>query len=43
MKDGRLLKIVLFGQPQRAIGIAIRPQLGLEDVARKDLREMGTS
>ena len=43
MKDDRLPKIVLFGQLSKAKWKAGRPQLGWEDVAKKDLREMGTS
>ena len=43
MKDDRLPKIVLFGQPSRAKRKAGRPRLGLEDVINKDLKEMGTS
>ena len=40
IKDDRLPKIVLFGQPFKAKGRACRP-MGWEDV--KDFREMGTS
>jgi hypothetical protein len=43
MKDDRLPKIVLFGQPSRAKRKAGRPRLGWEDVIKKDLKEMGTS
>jgi hypothetical protein len=43
MKDGRLPKIVLFGQPSRAKPKAGRPRLGWEDVIKKDLKEIGTS
>ena len=43
MKDDRLPKIVLFGQPPRAKRKAGRPRLGWEDVIKKDLKEMGTS
>ena len=41
MKDDRLPKIVLFGQPSRAKRKAGRPRLGWEDVIKKDLKEMG--
>ncbi|XP_065584543.1 uncharacterized protein LOC136043555 [Artemia franciscana] len=43
MKDDRLPKIVLFGQPSRGKQKAGRPRLGREDVIKKDLKEMGTS
>jgi hypothetical protein len=43
MKDDRLPKIVLFGQPSRAKRKAGRPCLGWEDVIKIDLKEMGTS
>ena len=43
MKDDRLPKIVLFGQPSGATRKAGRPFLGWEDVISKDLKEMGTS
>ena len=43
MRDDRLPKIVLFGQPSRAKRKAGRPRLGWEDVIKKDLKEMGTS
>ena len=43
MKDGRLPKIILFGQPSRAKWKAGRFHLGWEDVIKKDLKEMGTS
>ena len=43
MKDDRLPKIVLFGQPSGATRKAGRPFLGWEDVINKDLKEMGTS
>jgi hypothetical protein len=43
MKDDRLPKIVLFGQPSRAKRKAGRPRLGWEDFIKKDLKEMGTS
>ena len=43
MKDDRLTKVVLFGQPSRTKRKAGRPRLGWENVAWKDLREMGTS
>ena len=42
MKDDRLQKIVLFGQPSGATRKAVRPCLGWEDVTNKDLKEMGT-
>ena len=42
MKDDRLPKIVLFGQPSGAKQKAGRPCLGWEDVINKDLKEMGT-
>jgi len=40
MKDDRLPKIVLLGQPSRAKRKAGRPRLGWEDVIKKDLKEM---
>ena len=43
MKDGRLPKIVLFGQPSGATRNAGCPCLGWEDVINKDLKRMGTS
>jgi hypothetical protein len=43
MKDDRLPKIVLFGQPSRTKRKTGRPRRGLEDVIKKDLKEMGTS
>ena len=43
MKDDRLPKIVVFGEPSRAKQKAGRPRLGWEDVIKKDLKEMGTS
>jgi hypothetical protein len=43
MKDDRLPKIVLLGQPSRAKRKAGRPRLGWEDVIKKALKEMGTS
>ena len=43
MKDNRLPKSVLFGQPSGATRKAGRPCLGWEDVINKDLKEMGTS
>jgi hypothetical protein len=43
MKDDRLSKVVLVGQSSRANRKAGRPRMSLEDVVRKDLREMGTS
>ena len=43
MKDDRLPKIVLFGQPSGATQKAGRSCLGCEDVINKDLKEMGTS
>ena len=43
MKDDRLPKTVLFGQPSGATRKAGRPCLGWEDVINKDLKEMGTS
>ena len=42
-KDDLLPKLVLFGTPSRAKWKADRPRLGWEDVAKKDLKEMGTS
>ena len=42
MKDDRLPKIVLFGQPSRAKRKVGHPYLGWEDVIRKDLNEIGT-
>ena len=45
MKDDRLPKIVLFGQPSGATRKAGRPRLGCQDAINKDLfhMEMGTS
>jgi hypothetical protein len=43
MKDDRVPKIVLFGQPSRAKRKAGRPRLRWEDVIKKDSKEMGTS
>ena len=43
MKDDRLPKIVLFGQPSGATRKAARSCLCWEDVINKDLRKMGTS
>ena len=43
MKDERLPKIFLSGQPSRAERRAGRPLLGWKDVIKKNLREMGTS
>ena len=43
MKDDRLPKIVLFGQPSGATQKAGRTCLRWEDVINKDLKEMGTS
>ena len=43
MKDDRLPKIVLFGQPTGAKQKAGHPYLGWEDVINKDLKEIGTS
>jgi hypothetical protein len=43
MKGDRLPKIVLFGLPTRAKQKAGCPQLGWEDVIKKDLRKIGTS
>jgi hypothetical protein len=43
MKDDRLPKIVLFGQPFRAKRKADNPSLGWEDVIKKNLKEMGIS
>ena len=43
MKDDRLSKIVLFGQPSGATRKAGGPCLGWEDVINEDLKEMGTS
>jgi len=34
---------VFFGQPSKTKWKAGRPRLGLEDVVREDLREIGTS
>ena len=42
MKDDRLPKIVLFGQPSGATRKAGRPCLGWEDGINKNLKEMGT-
>ena len=43
MKDGRLPKIVLFGQPSRAKQKGSLRRLRWEDVINKDLKEMGAS
>ena len=43
MKDDRLPKILLFGQPSWATRKAGRPCLGWEDVINKNLKLMGTS
>ena len=43
MKDDRLPKIVLFGQPSEATQKTGRPCLGWEDAINKYLKEMGTS
>ena len=43
MKDNRLPKIVLFGQPSSLKWKAVRPRLGWQNVIQKDLKEMGTS
>ena len=43
MKDDRLPKIVLFGQPSGATRKAGCPCLGWEDVINNDLKEMRTS
>ena len=42
MKDDRLPKIVLFGNPSGAKQKAGRPRLGWEYFIKKDLKEMGT-
>ena len=43
MKDNRLTKIVLFGQPSGATRKVGCPCLGWEDVINKHLKEMETS
>ena len=43
MKDDRLLKIGVFGQPFRVKQKAGRPRLGWEDVIKKYSKETGTS
>ena len=43
IKNDRLPKIVLFGQPSRAKREAGRPRLRWEDVIKKDLKKIGTS
>ena len=43
MKDDKLPKTVLFGQPSRAKWKAVRPRLGWEDAINKDLKEINTS
>ena len=43
MKDYKLVRIVPFGQPSKAKRKPGRLRLGLEDVVKKDLREMGNS
>ena len=42
MKDDRLPKIVLVGQPSRAKRKAIRPRMGWEDVVTNNLRKIET-
>ena len=43
MKDARLPKIILFGQPSRAKYKANYTQIGWEKVGRKNLGEIETS
>ena len=43
MKDDRLPKIALFGQPFRASRKSSRPRVGWEDVIKKGLNEIRTS
>ena len=43
MRNDRLPKIVLFGQPSRAKRKAGRPSMGWEDVLKRNLKEMETS
>ena len=43
MKDGRLSKIVLFGQLYRAKKKEGIPRMGREEAVRKDLRKFVTS
>ena len=43
VKDDRLPKIALYGQPSRARRKTGCPRLGWEDVIKKDLKDMGTS
>ena len=43
MKDDRLPKIVLFGQPSKAKRKADSRRLGWEDFIKKDLKEIGTT
>ena len=43
MKNDRLPKIILFGQPSGAARKAVRPRLGWEDFINKDSRDLETS
>ena len=43
MKDDRVPKIALVGQPSRTKQKACRPRIGWVDVVRKDLRKMRAS
>ena len=43
MKDDRLPKFFLLGQPSRAKQKVGHSRLGWEDVVEKDFKEMGTS
>ena len=43
MKDDKLPRIVLNGQPPRVKWKAVRPCRGWENVIKKDLKKMGTS
>ena len=43
MKDDRLSKIVLLGQPSGAKRIAVCPRLGWDNVIKKNLKEGGNS
>ena len=43
MKDDKLLKFLLVGQPSTAIQKVGRPRMAWKDILRKDLRDMVTS
>ena len=41
IEDNRLLKIILFGQQSRAKTEKSHPQIGWEQIVRKNLMEIG--